>query len=117
MKNISKEDHIARLTFQVGDLIHYQDNDYRSEYPKDAEIYNNIGTILRHLGETDREFFTVENLIEQGSSIKHIIPKEVIQPLKSFNSIMLVDLVSRMQGKTKDDTFLETVDQVKSMYN
>ena len=33
---MSKEEHIARLTFQVGDLIHYQDHDYRSEYPKEV---------------------------------------------------------------------------------
>ncbi|GAA4277562.1 hypothetical protein [Aquimarina mytili] len=111
------KEYIAKLTFQIGDLIHYQEHDYRPEFPKNADIYNNMGTILRFLGGKEgREFFTVQDLLEENSTIRDMIPKDVIDAVKPFNSIMIVELVSRMQGKPEDGTFFEIAEFVKYMH-
>lgn len=106
----SKSAFLSRLIIEIGDLIHYQSGDYKKDFPKDSKVYNHIGTILRSMYNPERNYMTVGEIIEkENSHIQTAIPKEILDPIKDFNAFMLVDLTSRMQGITKDDSFFDAL--------
>ena len=108
----------SRLIFQIGDLIHYQAHDYQQNTPVNASLYGLIGTLLKHLGKPNREHYTIEKLLNESSSLKHVLSNklELIGTFKNFNAIMLVDLVSRMQGNLKDNNVEEEIIFIKNQY-
>lgn len=112
------ENFTSNLIHQVGDLIHYQENDYCEKTPIDSSKYNLIGSILRRIGSSGIEKITVKELI--GSEYVYFNnndDQQTLLLLEDFNAIMLVDLVSRMQGLPEDDTFLKKMEEVKIIYN
>ena len=105
--NSSKSNFLSCLIGQVGDLIHYQSNDYKKEFPKDSIIYSYIGTILRSMYKAERNYMSVSELIEKENSSISRIPNNILNPIKDFNAVMLVDLTSRMQGMNIDNCYLD----------
>lgn len=108
---------LKHLIHQIGDLIHYQSQDYKKEYPIDSIVYNHIGTILRSMSPSEHNYKTVLELVKHKSHISNTIPKEILEPLMNFDAVGLVDLTSRMQGITKDDSFLESLSFFKNLQN
>ncbi len=116
--NPMEQSFTSRLIFQIGDIIHYQAHDYEKTTPINASIYSLIGTLLRHLSKYSREHYTIEKLLTKSPSTKHLYSgnSEIFDNIKNFNAIMLVDLVSRMQGSLKDNNLKEEVLFIKQQY-
>ncbi len=108
----------SKLIFQIGDLIHYQYHDYKEKTPNNASIYSLIGTILRNMGKPSIEHYTIGKLLEESDAFNHISSEELklFNKLKKFNAVMLVDLVSRMQGGETDNLFEEQANFITQKY-
>ncbi|QKX07779.1 hypothetical protein HN014_22530 (plasmid) [Aquimarina sp. TRL1] len=113
VKIIEDKTFLPSIIFHTGDLIHYQQIDYQEKYPNNAKIYGYIGTILRHIGvKPHRQHFTVNDVLNEKSSIINLVDIDVLYALKKFNAIMLIELVTTMQGKTKDNVFKSAVNKI-----
>lgn len=95
---------LAAFTIQVADLIHYSSHDFitlgRNE---EAELFGKIGLILRSYAiDNERLFYTVEQLSKVSKTVEELLKEmdiQVVKGISDMNVIMLVDLVSRIQGE------------------
>lgn len=96
----------------TADLIHHQAEDSKETYPDNSKYYGIIGKLLKHLAKPHRVKFTVSELLQDGSSIEHIIDSNILDKLKDFDAVKLIDLASKMQEKKEDKVFDEIAEFV-----
>ncbi|MGV4459926.1 hypothetical protein ACQ1Q5_00155 [Ornithobacterium rhinotracheale] len=108
---------LKHTIWNVGELIHYQYHDYQKDFPENAIIYSIIGSILRQYGDTCKSqkglFLPVSEIVKKNPS-RFRGHEEIIEQVRDFKVPNLIDLVSMMQGKERDDCFLTCVNEVKS---
>lgn len=121
LEQVIKDAYINNLMketmWQLGSLIYCQEHNYVEKYPKNAEIYSIIGSIIRiYANKATNQYdflMPVCNIIEKDPDRFHQNQKEILERIKYFRIPNLIDLVSEMQGKVNDDCFLECVEIIK----